>query len=129
MSILKVFNSQFREFINDVLLVFPNDANIKTAKFYVDKVLKVNPALLIKSWYDYVSIPYKAEISEGDFSFFLSKDYKDDVGISGQYNTENVLCAIRTIKETAQGMSDNNKSKIVKYLQNLTKLSVMYMNQ
>ena len=127
MSILKVFNSQFQEFINDVLLVFPEDINIKTAKFYIDKVMKVNPVLLIKSWQEYVSIPYASEIDNGDFSFFLSKDYKVDIGTSYQYNSENVLGAIRILKDTAQAMSDSNKSKIIKYLQNLTKLSVMYM--
>ena len=129
MSILKVFNNQFQEFINDVLLVFPEDTNIKTAKFYVDKVLKVNPALLIKPWHEFVTMPYSDEIEKGDFSFFLSKDYKEDIGHSDSYNSENVLGAINVIKAKAQVMSDENKKKIIKYLQNLTKLSRMYVNQ
>ena len=129
MSILKVFNNQFQEFINDVLLVFPEDTNIKTAKFYVDKVLKVNPALLIKPWHEFVTMPYSDEIEKGDFSFFLSKDYKEDIGYSDSYNSENVLGAINVIKAKAQVMSDENKKKIIKYLQNLTKLSRMYINQ
>ena len=129
MSILKVFNNQFQEFINDVLLVFPEDTNIKTAKFYVDKVLKVNPALLIKPWHEFVTMPYSDEIEKGDFSFFLSKDYEEDIGHSDSYNSENVLGAINVIKAKAQMMSDENKKKIIKYLQNLTKLSRMYVNQ
>jgi len=129
MSILKVFNNQFQEFINDVLLVFPEDTNIKTAKFYVDKVLKVNPSLLIKPWHEFVTLPYSDEIEKGDFSFFLSKDYKEDIGYSDSYNSENVLGAINVIKAKAQVMSDENKKKIIKYLQNLTKLSCMYVNQ
>ena len=128
MSITKVFNSQFQEFIKDVLLVFPNDVNIKTAKFYTTKLIGVNPSLLIKKWHEYVAIPYKTEIDEGDFSFFLSKDYKKDIGVSSKYNSENVMGAITAIKEKAQSMSDDNKTKIVKYLQNLTKLSIMYMD-
>jgi len=129
MSILKVFNNQFQEFINDVLVVFPKDVNIKTAKFYIDKVIKINPALLIKSWNEFVTMSYSDEIEKGDFSFFLSKDYKQDIGHSDSYNSANVLGAIQMIKSKAQVMSDENKKKIIKYLQNLTKLSRMYHNK
>jgi len=129
MSILKVFNSQFTEFIADVQVVFPDDRNIKTAKFYVNKVVAVNPSLLIKAWHEYVTIPYSNEINGGNFAFFLEKDYKNDVGTSESYDSENVLGAIQMIKEKAQLMSKDNQSKIVKYLQNLTKLSAMYMDK
>ena len=88
MSIVKVFNSQFREFINDILVVFPDDTNIKTAKFYVENILKVNPSLIIKAWHDYVTISYQDEIERGDFRFFLSKDYYEDIGMSQEYNSE-----------------------------------------
>ncbi len=129
MSILKVFNSQFREFINDVLMVFPEDINIKTAKFYVDKVIRINPALIIKQWHEFVTLLYSEEIEKGDFSFFLSKDYKEDIGHSDSYDAENVLGSIQVIKVKAQLMSDENKKKIIKYLQNLTKLGRMYADQ
>lgn len=128
MSFIKVFNNQFKEFINDVLVVFPDDLNIKTAKFYTHKLISVNPAMIIKKWHEYVSIPYKNEIEQGDFSFFLSKDYNKDVGTSEQYNSENVMGAINLIKLKSQNMSKENKNKIIKYIQNLTKLSIMYMN-
>ena len=31
----------------------------------------VNPSLLIKAWYEYVTIPYSNEINGGNFAFFL----------------------------------------------------------
>lgn len=125
MSIVKVFNSQFQEFLQDIKIVFPDDLNIKTAIFYTDKLIKVNPALIIKKWYEYIALPYLNEIQKGDFSFFLEKDYKEDVGTSTEYNSENVMSTITLIKQKAQTMSDDNKSKIIKYIQNLTKLSIM----
>ncbi|MCK4820818.1 hypothetical protein KA005_33945 [bacterium] len=129
MSILKVFNSQFNEFLTDILVVFPDDTNVKTAKFYVEKLMRVNPSLIIKAWHEYVTIPYFKEIEAGDFRFFLSKDYESDVGISESYDSENVLGAIQLIKTKAQLMSTENTAKIIKYLQNLTKLSTMYINK
>ena len=129
MSILKVFNNQFKEFITDILIVFPEDTNVKTAKFYVENLMRVNPSLIIKAWHEYVTAPYLTEINAGDFRFFLSKNYESDVGISENYDSENVLGAIRLIKTKAQQMSEENTTKIIKYLQNLTKLSIMYINK
>lgn len=128
MSFVKVFNSQFQEFINDVQIVFPKDLNIKTAVFYTSKLITVNPAIIIKKWHENVAVPYMNEIRDGDFSFFLSKSYNKDVGTSQEYNSENVIGAINLIKQKAQSMSEENKGKIIKYIQNLTKLSIMYMN-
>ena len=51
------------------------------------------------------------------------------MGTSESYDSENVLGAIKMIKEKAQLMSKDNQGKIVKYLQNLTKLSTMYMDK
>ncbi len=126
MSIAKAFNGHFIEFINDVSTILPNDKNIKTAKFYIDKVVKVNPSLLVKSWKDYVTIRYSKEIEAGDFSFFLNKDYKGD--LTDVEETNKVIDAIELIKKQAQNFSDVNKNKITKYLQNLTKLSKLYDN-
>ena len=41
MSLVKVFNSQFLEFINDIQIVLPDDLNIKTAKYLIDKVFNL----------------------------------------------------------------------------------------
>jgi|TARA_B110000046_G_scaffold166698_1_gene183831 hypothetical protein len=124
MSITKAFNGHFIEFISDVHTILPNDKNIKTAKFYIDTVVKINPTLLVKSWKEHVTIRYDKEIESGDFSFFLKKDYKDD--LTGVEETNKVVDAIELIKTQAQNFSDANKKKITKYLQNLTKLSKLY---
>ena len=75
MSILKAFNNHFIEFLDDVLNVFPNDKNIKTAKYYINGVMKVNPSIVAKAWHEYVVLPYSAQINDGDWSFFMTKNY------------------------------------------------------
>jgi len=126
MSIVKAFNSHFMEFINDVLTVVPDNKNLKTAKFYTNNLIKMNPVLLIKCWNLWFATPYENEIDKGDFTFFLDKDYKDDIGTSENYDSNNVLDAIEPIRTAAQQLSSDNQKKIVKYLQNLSKLSKMY---
>jgi hypothetical protein len=127
MSLIKVFNSQFLDFINDVYTVLPNDLNVKTAKFYTEKIVKVNPALLIKSWYDIIIIPYKKYIDKGDFNFFLNKEYKKE--LAAGYDSDSVLNTIDVIKTCVRNFTDDDKQKIIKYTQNLTKISLMYKNK
>jgi len=126
MSILKAFNNHFIEFLDDVLNVFPNDKNIKTAKYYINGVMKVNPSIVAKAWHEYVVLPYSTQINDGDWSFFMTKNYEKDIGKSEQYNSEQVLGAIELIRNKASKMSDSDQEKIVKYIQNLSKLSIMY---
>ena len=126
MSILKAFNNHFIEFLDDVLNVFPDDKNIKTAKYYINGVMKVNPSIVVKAWHEYVVLPYSKQIDKGDWSFFMAKNYEEDIGTSEQYNSEKVLSAIELIRNKAAKMSDSDQEKIIKYIQNLSKLSKMY---
>lgn len=126
MSIAKAFNNHFKDFLDDVMVVLPNIKTLKTAKLYINNVLSLNPLILVKAWYIYCVTPYSSQIEKGDFSFFINKDYKRDVGISAQYNSQNVLDAIETIRKQAASLSKENQDKIIKYVQNLSKLSIMY---
>ena len=126
MSISKAFNSHFMEFLEDVMVVLPGNKNIKTAKFYVKNLNRMNPTLVVKAWHLYCVVPYADKIENGDFSYFINKDYKSDVGESDEYNSGQVLDAIEEIRKAASALSDENQKKIIKYVQNLSKLSIMY---
>tara|TARA_B110000046_G_scaffold139137_2_gene145509 strand:- start:8871 stop:9251 length:381 start_codon:yes stop_codon:yes gene_type:complete len=124
MSICKAFNTHFQEFIDDVLRILPNNKDIKTAKFYIGSVIKINPTLLIKGWREYITYPYDTDITNCDFSFFLEKDYNEDLNYLKDNNK--MLNAINLIKDQARLMSEQNKNNIIKYIKNLTKLSKLY---
>ena len=124
MSLVKIFNSQFLEFIRDVKRVLPDDLNIKTAVFYTEKIVKVNPSLLVKSWYDLVITQYREYIDKGDFDFFLNKEYSTD--FQDVDNNDGILKTIDTIKSRVKELSESDKQKVIKYTQNLTKISLMY---
>ena len=69
MSVSKAFNNHFMEFLEDVMVVLPGNKNIKTAKFYVTNLNRLNPTLVIKAWHLYCVLPYSEQIENGDFSF------------------------------------------------------------
>ena len=122
-SVLKAFNNHLLEFIEDVIRIFPNNLDIKTGKTFIEGVKRVNPKKIITYWRDNILMLYETEILDGDITFFVNKDYRNDIGTEAQ--TLKVLEDIRgLVKETTQ----DNKDKAMKYLQNLTKLCKLYFS-
>jgi len=124
-SILTAFNDHFVEFVNDIVNLFPEDTDLLAVKNSFALMRKANPRLLISIWNTYIVNPYKQVIESGDIRFFLNKDYGNDL-IYIQ-NSEKIIEAINRLRHPVQLMSDENKAKTMKYIQNLSKLSGMYV--
>ena len=118
MSILKAFNNHLGEFIDDVLIVFPHDIQLKSARLFSKQVIKTKPSSIIGMWKSDINNKYKDEIEKGDYNFFINQDY------SG--TTENYDGPIKKIQVKIAIMSEENKVKAMKYVQNLTKLCNLY---
>lgn len=122
-SILSAFNDHFADFVNDIQSVFPQDADILTAKNALLAIRKANPKLLVRVWIKYVVTPYKTQIESGDINFFISKDYTTD--LSRNDNSEKIIEAIDRLRNPIKQMTVDNQAKTMKYIQNLTKLSLL----
>lgn len=125
-TILKTFNNHFEDFVNDVQSVFPEDPEILSCKNVVLSIRKANPTTIIKIWRYYIADKYGNEIELGDISFFLDKDYNDDLTYMDESNTRNILNKINILREPIRNMGPENQGKSMKYIQNLTKLSKLY---
>jgi hypothetical protein len=122
-NILTVFNDHFSEFVNDIHSVFPDDADILTAKNALLAIRKANPKLLVKIWVNYVSTPYKEQIESGDINFFINKDYSTDLVKND--NADKIMESIDRLRNPVKQMSTENQAKTMKYIQNLSKLALM----
>jgi len=123
-SLLRAFNTHFFDFIEDLLGIFPNNNDLVLAKSSFDTIKKANPTAIIKSWVKFVYLPYKDVIDNGDISFFFDKDYSED--LSAVSNANKILNIIDTLRAPIKEMGDTNKEHTIKYIQNLSKLSMMY---
>ena len=123
-SILHGFNDHFEEFIQDIQNVFPDEIDLKAAGNMLSTARKANPKLIIKIWKSYISDKYPQEIEEGSISFFIDKNYNQDV----QYldNSRKVLQSIEKLRAPISQMGTDNQDKSMQYIQNLTKLSNLY---
>lgn len=122
-NFVSVFNNHFSEFVDDIQSVFPDDADILTAKNSLLAIRKANPKLLVRIWVNYVYNPYKDQIDSGNIDFFLSKDYSSD--LSKNENAEKIMESINRLRKPIKEMSPENQAKTMKYIQNLSKLAVM----
>ena len=120
-NILSAFNDHFFDFLTDVQNVFPEDTDILTAKNALLAVRKANPKMIVKIWSAFIVGKYKNEIEAGNIDFFINKDYSSDV--SSAANSDKIMESINRLREPIKNMSLDNQSKVMKYIQNLTKLA------
>ena len=85
---------------------------------------KANPRMIIMIWKEHITTPYQAHIEAGDISFFIDKDYSNDV--SQADNARAIMEAVDRLRGPIREMGAENQTKAMKYIQNLTKLSLMY---
>ena len=124
MSVVKPFNTHLMEFVHEISEVFPKDREIKLGRIALKAIKKVNPSLLIRYWYQYIYLPYKEKINEGDIEFFIEKDYSQDVQLFDDPGY--FMKAIDKFRGPIREMDNENKEKALKYVQNLCQMSVMY---
>ena len=122
-NILTVFNDHFIEFVNDVHCVFPDDADILATKNALTAIRKANPKMIVKIWNAFIVSKYKSEIEAGNIEFFINKDYSHDVSVST--NSDKIMESIDRLREPIKNMSTENQAKVMRYIQNLTKLAQM----
>jgi accessory colonization factor AcfC len=125
-NILTAFNDHFVEFISDIQSVFPENADVLTAKNSLIMIRKANPKMIIKIWKSNIVDKYKTQIEEGDISFFIEKDYSGD--LSRAEYSDKIMEGIDRLRQPIKDMADDNRTKTMKYIQNLTKLCILYEN-
>jgi hypothetical protein len=124
-SILKAFNTHFFAFIDDIINIFPENDGVRGSKTSFEFFRKANPTSLLKAWHVFVYSPYRQVIDAGELEFFFEKDYTQDLAHMG--NAADIMAIIDTLRDPVKEMSDINRAHSMKYIQNLSKLSEMYI--
>lgn len=123
-TLLRSFNTHLFEFLDDIIRIFPDNVNLQTAKTSFQTIKRANPTAIAKVWFSYIYMPYREVIDNGDIQFFFQKDYSEDLSIL--QNSGEIIKIIDTLREPVSNMSETEKAFTMKYLQNLSKLSMLY---
>ena len=120
-NITKVFNNHFMEFIGFISDAFPNDMDVAIAKNKLIAIKKINPKMIIKIWRLNIADKYNDFILKGDLHFFIDKNYSEDLANTG--NTDKILNSVDRLRDPIRKMGPESQAHIIKYIQNLSKLS------
>lgn len=120
--VMKAFLNQFTDFVEDIQSVFPENADIESAKTALFLIKKTNPRVLMNAWVTYIVGPYTDKIEKGDIGFFLEKDYTHDL----EYMGNAVMQKVDALRGPVREMGSENQAKSMKYIQNLTKLAKLH---
>ena len=126
-TILKAFNNQFEEFLEDVEFLFPTNRDIKTSKTGLLMLRKANPKKIVSVWYRYICLKYEDEIENENLDYFLTKDYSSDLKMD-EGAADKVMEGIDKIREPLRQLEPDNRKKTLQYLKNLNQLSKIYNN-
>ena len=121
MSVLSAFNNVIINFMDDCILVFPEDNDFKLYKKGLQMYQKYNPKKILTIFNEYMNL-YRQKILDKDDTFFLENDYE----IIQKYNNKEIFEIINKIKTYWNLKEDNNKEKIWDYLLLLIKISDQY---
>jgi len=123
-NLLVIFNDHFMEFVEDIIRVFPDDADLVTAKNSFVLIRRANPKMIVKIFQTYVVDKYQSKIDAGDISFFIEKDYAED--LEDTANSDKIIQAINRLRNPVKMMESDDQMKSLRYLQNLRKISALY---
>lgn len=126
--IIDTFNTTFYDFLTDLTNVFPENTYIKKSKTNLRVVNNLTPKIVIGVWNTFVNVKYYNTIMEGDLTYFLEKDYTEDLQVLGTDKSSEVLDFINNIREPIKNLDNENLQTSINYLQNLSKLSYAYNN-
>ena len=122
---------QIFQLFDDILLVIPNDSDIIAAKVYVTGVKQANPKLILNSWYNAVTLKYKVQIDNGDFDFAINNDYNNDIKTYYNQSSSDFKYfekMIEKVRDIVKNLDDDNRQKLIKYVQNISNLTLLYFD-
>lgn len=122
--IIKTFNDQFEQFLDELCEIFPNDTEIATLNLNIKRVRHANPTISIKAFKSYVTAKYREQIFANDLNFFLDKDYTSDLVNTNM--TNRIMSKINELRGPIGKLPSEDQAKVMKYLINFVKLTDLY---
>jgi len=120
------FNKLYFDFLS-FLKEYSNGDKLFNSFYQKNYVIKnTNIKLFIKGWYDNITLKYYKTIMDENISFFLNKDYNND--INNLENSNDIIKYINYFKENYNKFEKKVMDEFINYIKELTKLSYMYFN-
>jgi hypothetical protein len=111
--------------MDDIIAIYPDSTDIISGRASFDVIKRANPTAILKVWHQYIYLPYKTVIDNGDIRFFFEKDYGQD--LVDLANPTEIMEIIDRIRGPIKQMDPTNQLHTAKYFQNLSKMAMLYV--
>ena len=123
--VLTTFIGEVSNFVNLLCTLIPDSKEIEQNKTYYISCKKVNPRAIIISWQTDIARHFKKPIQDGDISFFVKHDYQNDAYLK-DYSSF-IVKMFENLKLNIDKLSEPDKQTCMTYIQNLSKISELYI--
>lgn len=120
MIYLDKFNDTFKEFLDDLIRIFPDDSDFRLYEIILNTALNNDKLLVINVFNKYVTEAYGEKILQKDDEFFMTHTYDHLL------NKNNAEYMIEKIKSYWTQMDDETKDIVWKYFRVLILLDKKY---
>jgi hypothetical protein len=111
MTHLDKFNTTVKEFIQDLIQVYPNDSDFQMMKLGVTTAMFTDNTLVQRMFHAKVTIPYETYILQKDEQFFLENSF-EELKEEGAVATQ----LIHKLKNCWVSLDSHNRDMVWKYL-------------
>ena len=122
-----IFNTKITEFLNDLIRLFPDDADFKMYKTAITLAKLADEKKPLQYYKKFVTEEYKEHIRNKNDKFFLNHDYKEilnDSELTNEINNGNFSSQIvNRLKGYWSQISDENKEIVWNYFTLFLKIS------
>jgi hypothetical protein len=122
-----IFNTKISEFLNDLIRLFPDDADFKMYKTAISLAKLADEKKPLQYYKKFVTEEYKEHIRNKNDKFFLDHDYKEilsDSELSNDINSGDFSSQIvDRLKGYWSQISDENKEIVWNYFTLFLKIS------
>lgn len=125
-DIISLFNTKLKEFVNDLLLLYPEDGNLHAAKSAILLLKTIDGKKTLILFKTHIYDKYKNELYAKDESFFLKQTYEEETRLLENIADNITQQLVENIKHHWTSMSESNKEIVWKYWLILLKLCEKY---
>jgi hypothetical protein len=116
---MQAFNAQLFQFLDSLLVLFPQNANLRKGVKSLDAIKRMNPTLIIRIWYNQLYLPHRQEIEEYNIDFF-SNDFTEI------QSGKEIMLILDSLKQSMNIIHETEKKNFVDQIFRISMLSKMY---
>ena len=116
---MQAFNVQLFQFMDQLLVLFPQNLSLKKGIKSLETIKRMNPTLIIKVWYNQIYLIHKKQIEDYDINFFLNDFTEIQSG-------KEIMLILDSLKQSMDVIGQAEKQSVVEQIFRISMLSKMY---